>query len=377
MSKDLKKIETIAIHAGMEPHFGSRSIVPPMELSTNYEHDEHGFQEGDLIYTRYENPNRLQLENVLSQLEQGEAAAAFASGVAAIGAVFQALPKQSHILLPSDIYHGTRTLLQNFADRWSLEYSFTDFTDLEDITDSIRANTKMLFVETPSNPMLNITDIEKVCNLAAMKKILVCVDNTWPTPFNLRPIVFGADIVIHSTTKYLGGHSDLLGGAIIAKSKNGFFEEIRKIQRSQGAVPSPRDCWMLSRSIRSFPYRMRAHNQNAMEIARYLESHPKIEKVFYPGLESHKGHEIARSQMEGFGGMISFLFAGDSKETLKIVSKTKIISRATSLGGIESTWEHRKSSEGESSKTPENLVRFSVGLEHVDDLKSDLKQALG
>ncbi len=372
-----KKIETIAIHSGMAHSSGSRSVVPPIEMSTNFEHDEKGYQEGDFIYTRYENPNRLQLEKVLSDLEGGQACAAFASGVAAITSVFQALEAGSHVLLPNNLYHGTRVILQNFGLRWGIDYTYTDMTDVEVVKSDCRKNTKLLFVETPSNPLLLITDVEKMCDFAKTIGAKVCVDNTWPTPLNLNPIHLGADLVMHSTTKYLAGHSDILGGAIISAKEDEFFDKIRTIQRMQGAVPSPRDCWLLSRSIRSFPYRMRAHNENAMKVAEFLAAHPKVKSVFYPGLESHPGHEIARSQMSGFGGMVSFLYDGNAEETLKVVAKSKLIKRATSLGGIESTWEQRQSSERVGSTTPENLIRYSVGLEHINDLLADLKLALG
>ena len=377
MKSKSKKIETIAIHAGLGHESGSRSVVPPLESSTNYVHDERGYQEGDFIYTRDKNPNRLQLENLLASLEMGEGCAAFSSGVAALSAVFQALDEGSHILLPNDLYHGTRNLLKKYVQRWGISYSFTDMTDMDVVKEDVRKNTRMIFVETPSNPMLHITDVEKMCNFAKSIKALVCVDNTWPTPMNLNPIYYGADLVMHSTTKYLAGHSDILGGAIIAAKKDEFFERISEIQKGQGAVPSPRDCWLLSRSIRSFPYRMRGHNENAMKVAEYLAEHPKVREVYYPGLPDHPGHDIARSQMSGFGGMISFLYDGDAKETLAVVAKTKLITRATSLGGVESTWEHRRSSESEDSTTPENLIRLSVGLEHIDDLIKDLSQALG
>jgi cystathionine gamma-synthase len=190
------------------------------------------------------------------------------------------------------------------------------------------------------------------------------------------PLNLGADLVVHSTTKYFGGHSDILGGAVVAKNEDDVFQKIRLVQRVGGAVPSPDDCWMLARSTRTMPYRMKGHNKNAETVARFLQGHPKIQKVFYPGLESHPGHEVAAKQMSGFGGMISFLIDGSQKEAIKIVGKSKLISRATSLGGVESTWEHRRSSEGEGSITPKNLIRISVGLEHVDDLLDDLERAL-
>lgn len=377
MSSKSKNIETIAIHGSLEQFSGSKSIVPPIEVSTNFEHSEQGHQEGDLLYTRHSNPNRLQLEKVLTELEGGEACAAFSSGMAAIGSVFQAMEEGSHIIVPKDVYHGTRKTLNTFGKRWKLEFTFTDMRNLNEIQENIQSNTRLIYAETPSNPLMHITDLEKVCNLAKTINAKVCVDNTWPSPLNLNPIEFGADLVMHSTTKYLAGHSDILGGAIIASKQDEFFDRIRTIQQGQGAVPSPRDCWLLCRSIRSFPYRMRAHNENAGKIADFLSGHSRIKETFYPGLKSHDGHEIARSQMKGFGGMISFLFDGNEQESLEVVASSKLISRATSLGGIESTWEHRRSSEGEHSNSPENLIRLSVGLEHPDDLIEDLKKALG
>lgn len=377
MKSRSRNIETIAIHGSMEHQSGSKSVVPPIEVSTNFEHAKEGHQDGDLMYTRHGNPNRLQLEKVLTELEGGEACAAFSSGMAAIGAIFQAMEKGAHVIIPEDVYHGTRSTLNTFGKRWNLEFTYTDMTNLDEVQENIRPNTTMIYVETPSNPLMHITDLEKVCNLAKSIGAIVCVDNTWPSPLNFNPIEFGADLVMHSTTKYLAGHSDLLGGAVISAEQNAFFDRIRNIQQVQGAVPSPRDCWLLSRSIRSFPYRMRAHNENAGKIATFLSTHPKIKDVYYPGLESHKGHEIARAQMKGFGGMISFLLDGSEQEALKVVAGSTLITQATSLGGIESTWEHRRSSEGEGSHSPENLIRLSVGLEHPDDLIEDLRQALG
>ncbi|MCG8372111.1 MAG: aminotransferase class I/II-fold pyridoxal phosphate-dependent enzyme [Balneolales bacterium] len=371
-----RKIDTIAIHGSTEHWSKSRAIAPPLETSTNYEHDERGYQEGDFIYSRYENPNRLQLEKVLSDLEGGEACAAFSSGVAAITSVFMAVPKGGHIIIPNDLYHGSRAILENFADRWGLEWSSVNTTDLEAFSDAIQKNTHLALLETPSNPLMLITDLVKTCHVAKQKGVKIFVDNTFSTPFNTNPIEFGADLVMHSTSKFLGGHSDILGGAIVSRKEDQFFEEIRKIQRKQGSVPSPFDCWLLCRSIRSLPARMRIHNENGMKIARFLEVHPKVAEVNYAGLKSHFNHEVAAAQMRGFGGMISFLVDGDYNQTLEVVAKSKVIRRATSLGGIESLWEHRRSSESDTSTTPENLIRFSVGLEHIDDLIEDLKFSL-
>jgi len=369
-------IETKAIHAGLDIENDSKAIVPPIHTSNVFELQEEGFKEGDLNYTRYSNPNRLQLEALLAELEGGEACAAFSAGVAAATAVFQSLKPGDHVLIPSDVYAGNRSLIEKIMQPWGLEADFIDMTSVEKVKEALKDDTRLIWIETPSNPMMNITDVEAVCDLAIENKILTCVDNTWPTPVNQVPLELGADLVLHSTTKYFGGHSDILGGAIIAKEADDFFERIREIQQLGGAVPSPRDCWLLCRSTRTLPYRIRGHNEHAAHLAKFLQNHPKVEKVFYPGLATHAGHEIAKKQMSGFGGMISFLVNGGKEDALNIVAGSKLIKRATSLGGVESTWEHRRSSEGEESKTPENLIRISVGLEHPDDLMEDLERAL-
>lgn len=368
--------ETQAIHAAMELENPNPDIVPPVHRSTVYELDKEGRSEGDWHYTRLENPNRVQWEQVLKVMEEGEAAAAFSSGVAAASAVFQALNPGDHIIIPEDVYAGNRKLVNDLMKPWGLQADFIDMTDLQNIEAHITENTRLIWVETPSNPLMNIMDIQAIVELARENDAVVCVDNTWPTPINQMPLNLGADLVVHSTTKYFGGHSDILGGAVVTKENDEMFKKIRMVQCTGGAVPSPDDCWMLARSTRTLPYRMKGHNQNAGTMARFLQNHPKVEKVFYPGLATHAGHEIAQKQMSGFGGMISFLIDGSADEAIKIVGKSKLIGRATSLGGVESTWEHRRSSEGEGSITPENLIRISVGLEHADDLLEDLERAL-
>lgn len=369
--------KTKAIHAGLNVENNSKAVIPPIQPSTVFENDKQGFQEGDLHYSRHANPNRLQWEHLLTELEGGEATAAFASGVAAATAIFQSLKPDDHIILPYDVYAGNRDLVENVMQPWNLQADFVGMTDPAKIEQAITKNTKLIWIETPSNPLLNITDIKTVCNIAQQYNILVCVDNTWPTPVNQLPLELGADLVLHSTTKYFGGHSDILGGSVTAgPSASAFFERIREIQLTTGAVPSPRDCWMLSRSTRTLSYRMKGHNEHALELAQFLDNHPVVETVFYPGLQSHPGHDVAKEQMSHFGGMISFLVDGGREKSLNIVAASQLISRATSLGGVESTWEHRRSSEGEGSNAPENLIRISVGLEHIDDLKEDLRQAL-
>ncbi len=370
-------IETVAIHGSMRAQKAENSpIVPGIELSTIYEHAKDGHREGDLKYSRLENPNRLELEAVLNDLEKGVEAAAFSSGIAAINAVFQTLSHGDHVLIPNDVYFGTRKLMWEFSERWGLEIDFVDMTNLEVVEAAAKKNTRMIWIETPSNPQMFITDVEAMVKWAADRKVVVAVDNTWPTPFNMNPIDFGVDLVIHSTTKYLGGHSDLIGGAVIAKESGPLMDRVRSVQVVQGGVPSPFDAWMLCRSIRSFPYRMRAHNENASQLATFMTRLPGIEEVFYPGLVSHPGHKIAKTQMRAFGGMISFLVSDGEPAAKKMVASSRIIKAATSLGGIESIWEHRKSTEGPLSQTPDNLIRLSVGLEHIDDLKLDLQQAL-
>ncbi|HLR31168.1 MAG TPA: aminotransferase class I/II-fold pyridoxal phosphate-dependent enzyme [Fodinibius sp.] len=368
--------ETQAIHAAMDAAGKSPDIVPPIHRSTVYEINKKGRSGEDWHYTRLDNPNRVQWEHVLKVLEEGEAAAAFSSGVAAASAIFQSLRPGDHVIIPEDVYAGNRLLVKEVMEPWGLQTDFTDMTDLENIERHFRENTRLIWLETPSNPLMNIMDIEAVATLARDRDMLVCVDNTWPTPINQLPLKLGADLVVHSTTKYFGGHSDILGGAVIAREKGAFFDNLRTVQRTGGAVPSPDDCWMLARSTRTLPYRMRAHNENALRLARYLEEHPNVLDVYYPGLSSHEGHEVARRQMSGFGGMISFLVEGGAREAVGMVGKAELIGRATSLGGVESTWEHRRSSEGEGSITPENLIRISVGLEHPDDLLEDLERAL-
>jgi cystathionine gamma-synthase len=370
------RFETKAIHAGLDIGNPSSSIVPPISPSTIFEIDKDGRKAGDLHYTRLDNPNRSQFETLIAALEGGEEAAAFSSGIAAATAILQSLEPGDHLLIPDDVYAGNRKMVNSIMTRWGLEVDFIQMNDPDQVKKNIRPATKIIWVETPSNPLMQITDIQKTADIAKETGIRLVVDNTWPTPVNQRPLELGADLVMHSTSKYFGGHSDLLGGAVVTKMKDSFFDQVRMTQRMGGAVPSPQDCWMLSRSTRTLAYRMKGHNEHALEIAGFLEAHSKVTKVYYPGLESHPQHETAKKQMSGFGGMISFFVNGNLEKSIAIVGRSKLIKRATSLGGVESTWEHRGSSEGEGSVSPDNLIRFSVGLEHPDDLKEDLEQAL-
>ncbi|MNX95923.1 Cystathionine gamma-synthase [compost metagenome] len=289
--------------------------------------------------------------------------------------VFQAFKPGSHIIAPDDMYWGFKRQLQTiFADTLSID--FIDLTDIELIKQHIKPNTVMIWIETPSNPLLKITDIAAIAEISKSNGLILACDSTFASPCLQNPISLGADLVMHSSTKYIGGHSDVLGGVLIAAEKNEFWEKIRNIQQIGGAVPSPFDCFLLVRSIKTLPYRMRGHCENGMALAFYLQNHPAVETVYYPGLPSHPGHEIAKKQMSGFGGMMSILVKGGATEARKIVNQVKLFAQATSLGGVESLIEHRASVEGPDTKTPQNLIRISVGLEHIDDLIADFEQAL-
>lgn len=370
------KLETLAIHAGNEPDSATGAVSQPIHLSTTFEREADGTFPHGYIYNRSDNPNRKSLETLLATLEGGAAALAFSSGSAAAGTVFRALRPGDHAIVPDDMYWGIRKLLRQVFVPWGLEVSEIDLTNLESVRASLKPNTKLVWIETPSNPMLKITDIEAVTKLAKIVGAKVACDNTW-TPPGMQPVfALGADIVMHATTKYLAGHSDVLGGAVVVREKDEFFERMQFVQRNEGAVPSPFDCWLTMRGIRTLPYRMRGHCENAAKLAEFLNAHPKVEKVYFPGLESHPGHEVAKKQMTSFGAMMSFQVKGGEAEAMKVAANLKLITRATSLGGVESLIEHRASIEGPDSKTPKNLLRFSVGLEHVDDLIDDLTQAL-
>lgn len=370
------RFETKAIHSGLEIGNPSKAIIPPISPSTIYEIDADGRSEGDLHYTRLSNPNRLQFEHLIATLEGGVEAAAFSSGIAAATAILQALDPGDHVIIPEDVYSGNRKMVKEIMSRWGLEFSFINMTSVETTANHIKPNTKLIWIETPSNPLMRITDIGATVKLAGDHQIMTVVDNTWPTPVNQLPISLGADFVLHSTSKYFGGHSDILGGAIVAAAKSATFERIKMVQRMGGAVPSPYDCWLLARSTRTLAYRMKGHNEHAGIVAKYLHGHQKVTDVYYPGLKDFPGHEIAKKQMTGYGGMVSFLVSGNEKEAIQIVGRSKIIKRATSLGGVESTWEHRRSSEGENSVSPANLIRISIGLEHADDILEDLDYSL-
>ena len=370
------RLETLAVHAGLETDPATGALIPPIHLSTTFEREKDGSFPHGHIYTRTSNPNRAALEEALVRLEQGTSAAAFSSGSAAAGAIFRALRPGEHAIVPDDMYHGIAKLLKEVFVPWGLAVDFVDLTDLDALKKALRAETKLVWLETPSNPLLKITDIAAVSEIAHAAGAKVACDNTW-TPPPLQPAFeYGADLIMHSTTKYLSGHSDVLGGVVVAKEASDLFERVRVVQGVEGAVPAPFDCWLTLRGLRTLPYRMRAHGENAQKLAEFLNGHGKVEAVHYPSLETHPGHEVAKKQMNSWGGMLSFRVKGTAEDAMKVAANVELFTRATSLGGVESLIEHRASVEGPQSQTPQNLLRVSVGLEHPDDLIGDLEQAL-
>lgn len=368
-------LETLAIRSTTFHDENVKAVSLPIYLSTTYERNPDGTL-SEYIYTRANNPNRALLENSLAALEGGAVALAFASGQAATMTVLQSLKPGDHVIAPADIYYGSLVLMQDIFGAWGLEVSRVDMTNLDNIREAIQPNTRLIWVETPSNPLLHITDIQEVATIAHQNNALCAVDNTWATPVLQQPLALGADLVMHSTTKYFGGHSDLLGGALVLKENGALAERLRKIQTTGGAVPSAFDCWLVARGIRTMPLRVKAATQTAALVAEFLNTHPSIEQVHYPGLPSHSGHEVAQKQMLTGGAMLSVQVKGGEKEALAFASRLQLFAHATSLGGVESLIEHRRSSEGPTSVSPENLLRISIGLEHSDDLLADLAKAL-
>lgn len=377
MIKDLGKarVETVAVHAGHEIDSATGAVATPIHLSTTFERDIEGTYLRGFMYSRNDNPNRKGLEAAVSALEGGEVAAAFGSGMATAMALFAALGPSDHVLAHADAYYGTSRLLCDLFSRWKLETDFVDMSDLTAVKRALRPRTKLLWLETPSNPLLKIVDVAAVANIAREVGAVSICDNTW-APIIQRPFELGVDFVFHSTTKYFGGHCDVMGGIVVAKQNDDFFERVRTIQYTGGAVPSPFDCWLILRGMKTLPLRVRGHSENAVKVADFLARHRKVERVHYPGLKSHPNSDIAKKQMSMFGGMLSFEAKGGQDAAMQVVAKTKIFTRATSLGGVESLIEHRASIEGASSKSPESLLRCSIGLEHPDDLIEDLDQAL-
>lgn len=384
--------ETRAIHAGRTIDKSSGAVMPPIVLSTTFERAADGSYTEGYFYSRHGTPNRSALEQCCLQLEQPPAesapqnrpsggAVAFASGLAAAMGVFHALKTGDHVIAPRDIYFGVAAVLQELYTRWGLETTFVDMTDLAAVQAAVRPATKLIWLETPSNPMLTVVDIHAVAQIAHNAGAIAVCDNTWATPLLQRPLELGCDAVMHSTTKYMGGHSDILGGVIICRERGELFERVETFQHLGGAVPSPFDCWLLLRSIATLPQRMTAHCANAQTVAEFLVAHPKVARVHYPGLAANPFHALAAKQMSGFGGMLSFEVkaaqgSDGSTEAFKVANALRLFTQATSLGGVESLIEHRASIEGPNTRAPQSLLRVSVGLENAHDLTADLAQAL-
>jgi cystathionine gamma-synthase len=371
------RLETIAVHAGHAPDPTTGAVTPPIHLSTTFERDPDLGYRGGHLYARYSNPNRQALETCLAQLETGGAAACFSSGSAATAAVLQSLEPDAHVIVPEDAYYGTIKLARDIFGAWRVNVSAVDMSDVANVEHAITDRTSLVWAESPSNPLVRVVDIAAIARVAKAAGAWVVVDNTWATPVLQRPLDLGADLVMHSTTKYLGGHSDVLGGALVANDdKHPLFIKARAVQQWGGAVPSPFECWLTLRGIRTLPWRVRAQTDNATRVARFLSEHQWVEAVHYPGLPSHPGYEIAKRQMSAPGGMLALQVRGGRDAAIAFTNRLRVFTRATSLGGTESLIEHRHSVEGPETRAPDNLLRVSIGLEHPDDLLEDLDQAL-
>jgi cystathionine gamma-synthase len=372
------RFETIAVHAGGDRDPATGAVSPPIHLSTTFEHGPAGEKPHGYLYVREGNPTQDRLEAALAAIEGAGEAVVFASGVAAGAAYLQSLPAGSHVVFADDIYYGFRQTAEEFLPRWGMTSTAVDMGDPAAIERAIRPNTKLLWAETPSNPLLKIVDLSTVARIARQAGARLLVDGTFATPALQKPLEAGADAVLHATTKYLGGHSDVQGGAIVLRvGEEEVGEKLRHVRKVLGSVASPFNSWLVLRGLRSLACRMERHAANAMALASALEAHRAVDMVHYPGLASHPGHAVAARQMRAFGGMLSLRVRGGREDAIRVASRVRVFVNATSLGGTESLIEHRASSEGPGSPTPENLLRVSVGLEHPDDLIEDLSQALG
>ncbi|KQQ49644.1 MULTISPECIES: cystathionine gamma-synthase [unclassified Plantibacter] len=382
MSKHDHGFATRSIHAGQEFDPTTGAIIPPIYQTSTFVQDGVGGLRGGYEYSRSANPTRSALETQLAALEGAKHGFSFASGLAAEDALIRtALRPGDHIVIGNDVYGGTYRLINRVHGAWGIEHTVVDLGDLAAVEAAIiPGRTKLLWVETPSNPLMKISDIAALAALAHRHEVLSVVDNTFASPALQQPLSLGADIVVHSTTKYLGGHSDVLGGAIIMNDDE-LAEQLGFVQFAAGAVSAPLDAWLTTRGIKTLAVRMRQHSENAQAIAEHLEGHPAVERVYYPGLESHIGHELAAKQMSGFGGMLSLALVGGPAAAKRLVEKTKLFALAESLGGVESliglpAQMTHASVKGTELAVPENVVRLSVGIEDVSDLIADLDRAL-
>jgi cystathionine gamma-lyase len=372
------RFETKAIHFGQKPDIATGAVIVPVYQTSTYEQESIGKHKG-YEYSRTGNPTRSALEDVIAALEDGKHGLAFASGLAAETAVFQLLKKGDHVVVGAEVYGGTYRLLEKIFKPWGLEISFVNIDDINNFELAIKKNTRLIWIETPTNPLLKIIDIRRLSGISKKNNVLLAVDNTFATPYFQKPLNLGADIVVHSTTKYISGHSDIIGGAVIISDEE-IYESLKFIQNATGAVPGPWDCWLTIRGVKTLAIRMKEHEKNALYLAKHLEKHPKVEKVYYPGLESSDGYRIAKNQMQGYSGMISFEIHGGFSDVEKFISKLKIFTLAESLGGVESlicyppkmTHSSMPVLEREKLGIKDNLLRLSVGIEHKKDLLEDL-----
>ena len=371
------KFETRAVHVAAEPDAPTGAIAPPIHLSTTFEHGPAGESPGGHIYIRESNPTQSRLEEALAALDGGEASLVFSSGVAAGASYLHALDPGAHVLFHTDIYYAIRTMALEYLPRWGLSASFTDMTDPQALRAAIRPETRLLWVETPTNPLMQVVDLGLVVAEARRQGARVLVDGTFATPALQRPLELGADAVLHSSTKYLGGHSDVHGGALVFRLRDALAERVRHNRHILGPVASPFASWMVLRGLRTLACRIERQAASALVVATALHRHPGVVSVHYPGLPSHAGHEVARRQMRAFGAMLSIQPRGGREGALHLAGRVRLFRNATSLGGVESLLEHRASVEGPGSTTPDDLLRLSIGLEHPDDLIGDLEQALG
>ena len=379
MPKDLAP-ETYAAHGMHKPDPVTGNLIPPVQLSTTYARDENYqlIAEG-YHYARDENPSFLTAEKMLAQLEGGAESLLFASGMSAANAIVQSLNPGDHIVIPKVMYWSLRNWMVDFCTRWGIEFDQYNLADPDDLARTVKAGqTALVWIETPCNPTWDVIDIETAAEVAHGAGARLAVDSTVSTPVLTRPIEFGADVVMHSATKYLNGHGDVIAGALVTAAKDEFWGEIRKARAEGGAIPGSFEAWLLQRGMRTLYLRVGQACRSALTIAQHFEDHPGLESVLYPGLENHAGHDVAKKQMQGgFSGMLSLRVKGGAQGALQVVSKCQVFVRATSLGGVESLIEHRYSIEGAGSPIPQDLLRLSVGIEHVDDLIADLEQALG
>ena len=371
-----QKLQTISIHSGRQVDPATGAVTTPLYTSTTFERDADGEFSRHYFYSRIDSPNRHSLEQCLADLEGGVEAVAFGSGMAATLAVFQALAPRDHVVLHRDLYFGVRELITGIFARWGLQHTFVDMRNIDELRQACRPETRLLWLETPTNPLIEVIDIRPVADWARKQQIPLVCENTFATPVLQRPLELGADLVVHALTKYLSGHSDVLGGAVVLGQKTELGARIKDFQRVGGAVLSPFDSWLALRGLQTLVPRMRLHCENARKVAAFLSTHPAVSVVHYPGLPDDPGHAVASRQMKDFGGMLSFEVRGARKEAFAVASRLKLIVRATSLGGTHSLIEHRASIEGALTRSPESLLRLSVGLEGAEDLIADLDQAL-